>query len=374
MTRILYAAFDRAPAPKGASRHILAFLRGLTTASLQVDACLLTAHDRLEGARCLSCTLPEGHLLQRALAFGEWVRRYAQAGSYALIHFRSLWEGLALTQWPGHPPLVYEVNGLPSLEWPVLYPALQEQPGLLTKLRQQERAVVKNVEAVITPSPITAALLREWGARQVEVIPNGVNLAEWQAPQPVATAPEIFYMGTFSPWQGLNTLVEAFAHLSPPWRLRLIGERTRGEAGQLLRQAQGLAVADRLLIQPALGLGVLARRLAQARVAVAPLVADPRNLQQGACPIKILEYLAAGCPVVASRLPTVEALLEHGASGWLVAPDNPIALAKGLCTVLNDAELTARLRQGGLVVARMFTWERAVERVLAVYRELGVTP
>jgi hypothetical protein len=135
MTRILYAAFDRVPAPKGASRHILAFLRGLAAAGLQVDACLLTAHDRLEGARCLPCSLPEGHLLHRALAFGECVRGHARAAHYDIIHFRSLWEGLALIGWSGRPPLVYEVNGLPSLEWPILYPALREQPGLLAKLR-----------------------------------------------------------------------------------------------------------------------------------------------------------------------------------------------------------------------------------------------
>lgn len=370
MTRILYAAFDRVPAPKGASRHILAFLRGLTAAGLQVDACLLTAQDRLEGARCLPCVIPAGHLLQRALAFGECVCRHAQVGDYDLIHFRSLWEGLALTQWPDHPPLVYEVNGLPSLEWPVLYPALREQPELLTRLRQQERAVLRSVEAVITPSPVTAELLYAWGARRVEVIPNGVAWAEWQVPQPVITAPEIFYMGTFSPWQGLSTLVEAFAQLPPPWRLRFIGERTRGEAGPLLRQAQRLAVAERVLIQPPVAPPVLAQLLARARVAVAPLAADPRNLQQGACPLKILEYLAAGCPVVASRLPAVEALLEHGVSGWLVAPDNPAALVEGLRAVLDNSVQAARLRQGGWIVAQTFTWDRAVRKLLKVYQNL----
>jgi glycosyltransferase involved in cell wall biosynthesis len=167
---------------------------------------------------------------------------------------------------------------------------------------------------------VTAELLRERGACWVTVTPNGVDPAEWQVSPPVATAPEIFYMGTFSPWQGLETLVPAFAQLSPPWRLRLVGERTRGEGGALLRRAQRSSVAERVLIQPPVAPSVLARLLARARVAVAPLAADPRNLRQGACPIKILEYLAAGCPVVASRLPAAEALLEHGISGWLAGP------------------------------------------------------
>lgn len=374
MPRILYAAFDRVPAPKGASRHILAFLRGLTAAGFQVDACLLSAHDRLKGARCLPCPPPDGHLLEQALAFGEAVGRHARAARYDLIHFRSLWEGLALLRQMDRPPLVYEVNGLPSIEWPVLYPALAGQPELLARLRRQEQAVLAGVDAVITPSSVTAELLRRRGVRSVEVIPNGVNPAEWRLPGPVAAAPEIVYIGTFSPWQGLGTLVEAFARLGPPWRLRLVGERTRGEAGQRLDQAQRLGVAERLLIQPPLGPPVLARLLARARVAVAPLAADPRNLQQGACPIKILEYLAAGCPVVASRLPAVEALLEHDLSGWLVAPDDPVALTEGLWAVLDHPQRAARLREGGLAVARTLTWDRAVERLLAVYRSLGVRP
>ena len=61
-------------------------------------------------------------------------------------------------------------------------------------------------------------------------------------------------------------------------------------------------------------------------------------------------------------------------SGWLVAPDDPAALAEGLRRVLGDVELATKLSRNGLVVAGQFTWDRAVEKLLAVYRELGVTP
>jgi glycosyltransferase involved in cell wall biosynthesis len=78
--------------------------------------------------------------------------------------------------------------------------------------------------------------------------------------------------------------------------------------------------------------------------------------------------------VVASRLPAVEALVEHGISGWLVQPDDPAALAAGLHRVLGDVKLAEKLSRNGLTVVDAFTWNRAVEKLLAVYRELSATP
>ncbi|MEZ5582677.1 MAG: glycosyltransferase family 4 protein [Candidatus Competibacteraceae bacterium] len=374
MSRILYAAFDRVPAPKGASRHIAAFLGGLVRAGLVVDACLLTTATRFAGARCLPSIPAEGHLLQRAMQFGRQVRHHAEAGGYDLIHFRSLWEGLALLDWPNRPPLLFEVNGLPSIEWPETYPALHEQPELIAKLRRQEQTVIRSVDALITPSVQTAKLLSRWGGQRLRVIPNGVDPAEWALDKPVLREPEILYMGTFSRWQGLLTLVEAFAGMPPPWRLRLVGTRSKGEGVEVLRTAQRLGVAERVLIQPPVSIPVLARLLARARLCVAPLDGGERNRRQGACPIKILEYLAAGCPVVASRLPLVEDLVKHGESAWLVPSDDPQALRKGMQRVLQDEALAARLRQVGLRLVDSYGWNRAIEGLLQTYRELGVAP
>jgi glycosyltransferase involved in cell wall biosynthesis len=63
---------------------------------------------------------------------------------------------------------------------------------------------------------------------------------------------------------------------------------------------------------------------------VAPLAADARNTLQGCCPIKLLEYMAAGRPILATRLPVVEDILEHGATGYLVRPGSAAALADGI--------------------------------------------
>jgi hypothetical protein len=61
--------------------------------------------------------------------------------------------------------------------------------------------------------------------------------------------------------------------------------------------------------------------LQTAHVCLAPLADDPRNVVQGCCPIKLLEYMAAGRPILSTRIPPVEELLEHGQTAHLARAD-----------------------------------------------------
>ncbi|MCP4403038.1 MAG: protein kinase [bacterium] len=60
----------------------------------------------------------------------------------------------------------------------------------------------------------------------------------------------------------------------------------------------------------------------QAICTVVPLTRCDRNELQGCCPLKILESMAAGTPVVASNLAVCRELIEHGSDSWLVSPDS----------------------------------------------------
>jgi glycosyltransferase involved in cell wall biosynthesis len=66
-------------------------------------------------------------------------------------------------------------------------------------------------------------------------------------------------------------------------------------------------------------------------VCVAPLTLNDRNVTQGCCPLKVLEYMAAGRPLVASNLPVVRELVRERLDGLLFAPDDPLDLARRRC-------------------------------------------
>jgi glycosyltransferase involved in cell wall biosynthesis len=111
--------------------------------------------------------------------------------------------------------------------------------------------------------------------------------------------------------------------------------------------------------------------IAAADLGVAPLAYNERNVVQGCCPLKILEYLACGRPLVASNLPVVRELVREGRDALLVPPDAPEAVAEAILRLLGDAHLAARLgARGAHRVRERFTWKRAQQALLKLYERL----
>jgi glycosyltransferase involved in cell wall biosynthesis len=87
--------------------------------------------------------------------------------------------------------------------------------------------------------------------------------------------------------------------------------------------------------------------------------------------LSILEAMASGTPVIASRVGGVPEIVLDGETGFLVPPGDVAALHDALARVLSDPALAQRLGANarGLVVER-FTWQRVAERCLQAYADL----
>jgi len=203
--RIVYASFDRVPAPKGAAVHIAAFVRALGAAFAPVE--LATIAGQVPGGAAVSALQsgavaerpphwrdePETrpfcpgvthvpihvhgrHMIERALSFrAQLLARWGQR-RVAVAHVRSIYEGYPLARAKGRllDALVYEVNGLPSIELKYHYPGVADDRELLTKLRHQERVLLDAADLVITPSAVTAEYLQRQGCEpgRIRVIPG----------------------------------------------------------------------------------------------------------------------------------------------------------------------------------------------------------
>lgn len=84
-----------------------------------------------------------------------------------------------------------------------------------------------------------------------------------------------------------------------------------------------------------------------------------------------MESLAAGTPVVASRVGGIPEFVEDGKAGLLVPPKSPAALADAIRRVWTDRELARRLGEYGRdhVVPR-YTWDALADRLDSLYREV----
>jgi glycosyltransferase involved in cell wall biosynthesis len=382
---VLYCAFDVVPSPKGASTHITYFTHGLVEAGYQVQ--LITAGDPSLPERDTYCgaqllRVPVGNdfnFLQRAVEFGQAVMRHVESSPpYALVHFRSIWSGLALVQ--ARPRFGYktlfEVNGLPSIELKYHYPSLKGSLAL-AKIKEQEIVTLLLADAVVCPSAVTRAYIASLGIprERITVIPNGMD-AKLFTPQPLgpsADLPTLLYIGTLADWQGLDLLLEAMPAIlaAHPARLRIVGRGRGRQRKALLKRVRKLGLEESISVEPAVPHHEMPALIAQANVCLAPLAYNDRNVTQGCCPLKIIEYMACARPVVAANLPVVRELAREDMDALLFTPDDPADLARCVLALLDDPSLAQCLAGSAARRARdRFSWHQAQKKLLAVYDRL----
>jgi glycosyltransferase involved in cell wall biosynthesis len=103
---------------------------------------------------------------------------------------------------------------------------------------------------------------------------------------------------------------------------------------------------------------------------VAPLADTPRNTGQGCCPIKMVESMAAGTPVLASDLAVCREWIEHGREGWLAPAGDTRAWALAIHRMFTDGELIRRLSHSARAAAeRHFSWSSVHSRLDGLFQQ-----
>jgi glycosyltransferase involved in cell wall biosynthesis len=379
--RALYAAFDRFPSRKGAAIHIDRFARTLFDtfdggALLVLGASDLPAHQVEDSIEIVRFMRDVPNFLERALLFGDWIASVVDRLEHSLeiCHFRDPWCGAPIALRPRRKyAVVYEVNALPSIELPSLFPLLG--PRTLDKIRRMEMDCCTAADLIVTPSHTTAELLASLGvaSNKIVVIPNGADL-DSPAARP-SDAPEVYilYFGAAQSWQGIDTLLRAFARLADFESLRLVlcashdSKSWRGYE----RLAGKLGIADRMVWRFALEEPELARWRQHALLSVAPLTDSPRNVVQGCAPLKILESMASGTAVVASDVPPVRELIRDRETGWLVHPDRPAELARAIRILLEHPQRARELGEHARrAIEERYTWSRSTSALRRAYLDL----
>jgi len=383
--RALYASFDRVPSPKGASTHIERFAGALCKTFhgglvhvLGDDE--LTPHDREGSIEIVRYHHPHSDFLERTLGFGRNLSTLLDriGNGLQLCHFRDPWSGIPILDRPHAYRTVYEINGLPSIELPCTYPLLSART--LDKIRQAERFCWENADAIVTPSRTIARNLVGMGAREdkIHVIPNGADPCTTRPDRPV-DAPQryLLYFGALQPWQGVDVLLRAFHRLSdlPDLGLVVCSSSHKRLARPLMRLADRLGIADRITWRQNLSRSELAGWVAHASASVAPFTECARNLEQGCAPLKLLESMALGAPIVASDIPAVREILQPASEARLVHPDRPAELARALRIVLEYPETAEQMGlRAKARLEREFTWKHSVDALEALYLSLAATP
>ncbi len=235
--------------------------------------------------------------------------------------------------------------------------------------------IVRSAARVIVQTHEEERLLRSLHLElpPLEIVPPGYAPAPAVAPagtfrsQYGVAGPYVLFVGRLASNKGLLTLVEAFARLAPNHPdavLVLVGE-DGGMRAAVTAAAEARGVGDRVrLLGHVADDAVLADGYRDARFSVLPSEYEAFGLV-------LLESLAQGTPVIASRVGGIPEFVPDEQAGLLVPPGDAAALAAAMERLWNDESLARRLGAfGRKEVVPRYTWDRLVDRLETVYREV----
>ncbi len=364
---------------KGCTVHVQEVLRSFLAAGAGVDlfASRLDG-DSPEDLRAVRVhrlpPAPKGNAAERELrclkANDELSELLRRSGPFDLVYERySLWSdaGMRHARQSGAAG-VLEVNA-PLIEEHSAYRELVHRDEA-ERVAARAFADASVLAAVSSGMAEHLRLRHPAAASRVHILPNGVNPRRFR-PDVLSARPAargvftVGFCGNLKPWHGVSVLMNAFETLHrrrEDTRLLVVGEGPARQTieAELSRSGIGAAVemTGRVSSDEVPGL------LASMDVATAPY---PQIDDFYFSPLKLFEYMAAGVPVIASRIGQLDEVIEDDVTGILCPPGDADALALALERLMDDPSRRRRLAAAAReTVLREHTWDAVVRRVLSL--------
>jgi len=241
-----------------------------------------------------------------------------------------------------------------------------------------ERSVWRGADRVFAVTHVLAQRVADEGVAhaRVTVTPNGIDPAQFEKLSARAEAKRALgiegkvvlgFTGFVRQWHGLERVLDAMQRLQVPVHFLLVGD---GPARVALEQrAHALGLAANITFT-----GVIERSQVIGHVNAFDIALQP-DVVAYASPLKLFEYLAAGCAIVAPDRSNIREILTHDVNAWLFDPDDAGSFVDGVVRLANDAALRQRLETAakGTIHQRSLTWLDNAERILACAQALTVS-
>lgn len=258
-------------------------------------------------------------------------------------------------------------------------PLIQEQRTfrglrLEEKAKRAEFVSYRGADAIIAVSGGVAEHVATvlGPSRNVHVIPNGVDLTRFGEDAAAGNAlrqrlnlegfPTVGFIGSFKPWHGVSFLLDIFAGLLPQFPdlyLLAVGEGPEHEAVQA--RAASLGLASRVIMPGRVPHDEIPAWLGAMTLTVAPYLPQPDFYFS---PMKIVESLATGRPVIAPNIGEIGTVIRHGLNGLLYTPDDAAECQAALSELLADSDRCAAMGRQAAKDAAQLGWTGVVARIL----------
>jgi glycosyltransferase involved in cell wall biosynthesis len=280
-----------------------------------------------------------------------------------VLYTRDLFAGLVITIIRPRTKLVYEVHQVHR-----------------SRLGQRVQAFIVRRAYTVPITHHLADKMRALGAQRVLVEHDGMRLARFEnlptreaARAALGIDPATFVIGyvgrlhTMGMTKGLDTLVDAIGHAGREGAavdLLLVGGPEEGiKTIREQWQARGLP-SERLHPVGQVLAGDVPRYLAAMDVGAMPLPWT-EHFAYYASALKLFEYMAAGCAVLASDLPSTAEVVRNGETALLAPPGDVVAFADAIRRLVTDLALCRTLGERARIEVRRYTWSARADRIRA---------
>ncbi len=241
-------------------------------------------------------------------------------------------------------------------------------PGLLFQLfRGGLQRYLDRLDAAVAVSRACLSAFEHRLKANFRIIPNGVDVPTFSRGRRISRFDDgklnVLFVGRLEPRNGLDRILASFAiaRRQIPARLIVLGD------GPLMPRYRAM-VPDELEDDV-----VFVGRVLEDRpdwYATADVYCAPTRIASFG--VTLLEAMAAGRPVLASDIDGYREVLQHGAEGELLPPDDHDAWARALVRLAREPARAAAYAERGRATAQRYAWPAVTSQVLQVYRSIGV--
>jgi glycosyltransferase involved in cell wall biosynthesis len=227
------------------------------------------------------------------------------------------------------------------------------------------RLIWRNAAAVVANSKGLRDLARAFDSRfDVPIIPNGVDLALYSSSERDWTSPLILSVGRLVYQKGFDLGIRALARLKHlDWQWYVAGDGPEMQALNSLAKEQG--ISDRVTFLGWQSREELIQCYRQSNLFLFP------SRHEG-MPNAVLEAMASGLPVIASRISGNEELVEHEKTGLLVEAENLDSLTSTLQEFIQDPALRQKMGAASRQrVDELYGWENTAKQYAALLEEIS---
>ncbi len=200
---------------------------------------------------------------------------------------------------------------------------------------------------------------------KIKVIPNGVKISEFDSHKALKSKkPYILAMGSLTKKKGFDILISAFDYLKqrfPKAELKIAGDGKESENYKMLINEKGLNNSIKLL-----GNITGKKKIALFKNCLFFVNSSRREPFANVN----LEALAAGKPIIATRVGGNTEVVKNGYNGFLVPTEDPVKLSEAMIKLYNNRGLLKKMSERSREIAERYEWDLIVKRYIKLYDEL----